>query len=64
VNQYGSHLAFDGLSFTMYHSVRSNNAIRRWISLDHFELDRTHASTYQKYIAFVYWPVRLQKVRL
>jgi len=48
----------------MYHSIWSYDAVWSWICLNHLEFYRTHASTNQKYITFVYRPVRLQKVWL
>lgn len=48
----------------MDHCVRSNNAVRRWIGLNHFEFHRSHASPHQEYVAFVQRPIGLKEVWL
>jgi len=58
------YLTFNGFSFTVDHSVWSNNAVRCRISLDYLEFHSTHTSAYEKDITFMYWPVRFKKVRL
>jgi len=57
-------LSFDRFALAVDDSVWCHNAVWRWIGLNHLELNSSHASTHQKYVTFVKWPVRLKKVRL
>lgn len=55
---------FDWLAFGVDDRVRSDDAVRRRVGLDHFELDRSHTATHQKQIALVHRSVGLGEVRL
>lgn len=56
------HLSFYWFSFTMDHSVGSNNTIRVWVRLYNFELYCSHPSSHEKNITLPYWSVSFQEI--
>eukprot|EP00760_Papus_ankaliazontas_P010164 PhM_4_TR14214/c0_g1_i1/m.15161 len=57
-------LALDGVAFTVDHCVGGNDAVRRGVHFDDFELNGTHASTHQERIALADWTVVVDEVGL